>query len=60
MLPKFYPKVHRRYALLPVVVPILEGFGTWLLKQGYSMDVTLRQGCVILATEEIYIPSVES
>jgi len=29
MLLKLYPKVHRRYTSLPVLGPILNGFGTW-------------------------------
>jgi hypothetical protein len=32
MLLKLYPKVHRRYTALPILGPILDGFGTWLLK----------------------------
>ena len=47
MLLKLYPKVHRRYSLLPVLGPILEGFGTWLLKQGYSMDCVREHFCAI-------------
>jgi hypothetical protein len=35
MLLKLYPKVHRRYTSLPILGPILDGFGTWLLKQVY-------------------------
>jgi hypothetical protein len=30
MLLTLYPRMHRRYTLLPVLGPILEGFGTWL------------------------------
>jgi hypothetical protein len=36
MLFKLYPRAHRRYTSLPVIGPILNGFGTWLLKQRYS------------------------
>jgi len=38
MLLKLYPTVHRRYTSLPILGPILDGFGTWLLKQGYATD----------------------
>lgn len=38
MLMELYPKVHRRYTSLAVVGPTLDGYGTWLLKQGYSTD----------------------
>ena len=36
MLLELYPRVHRRYTSLAVIGPILDGYGTWLLKQGYS------------------------
>ena len=38
MLLELYPRVHRRYASLPILGPTLDGYGTWLLKQGYSTD----------------------
>ena len=38
MLLDLYPRVHRRYTSLPVLGPILDGYGTWLLQQGYSTD----------------------
>ena len=38
MLVDLYPKVHRRYSSLAIIGPILDGYGTWLLKQGYSTD----------------------
>ena len=38
MLVELYPRVHRRYTSLAVIGPILDGYGTWLLKQGYSTD----------------------
>jgi hypothetical protein len=50
MLHQLYPKVHRRYTSLPVLGPILDGFGAWLLKQGYSTD------CV----REHFAPCVDS
>ena len=43
MLVDLYPRVHRRYASLAVIGPIvdiLDGYGTWLLKQGYSTERT--------------------
>jgi len=33
-----YPRVHRRYTSLPVIGPTLDGYGTWLLKLGYSTE----------------------
>ena len=48
MLLKLYPSDHRRYTLLPVLGPILEGFGTWLLTQGYSTDCIREHFCAIL------------
>jgi len=38
MLLDLYPKVHRRYTSLPIIGPTLDGYGTWLLQQGYSTD----------------------
>ena len=38
MLLELYPRVHRRYTSLPIIGPTLDGYGTWLLKQGYSTD----------------------
>jgi len=38
MLLDLYPKFHRRYTSLPIIGPTLDGYGTWLLKQGYSTD----------------------
>ena len=38
MLLELYPRMHRRYASLPIIGPTLDGYGTWLLKQGYSTD----------------------
>ena len=38
MLLELYPRVHRRYTSLPIIGPSLDGYGTWLLKQGYSTD----------------------
>ena len=36
MLKELYPRGHNRYASLPVLGPILDGFATWMLAQGYS------------------------
>src|SRR2546429_3654350 len=38
MLLDLFPKFHRRYTSLPIIGPTLDGYGTWLLKQGYSTD----------------------
>jgi integrase/recombinase XerD len=38
MLLELYPKLHRRYTSLPIIGSTLDGYGTWLLKQGYSTD----------------------
>ena len=40
MLVDLYPRVHRRYSSLAIIGPILDGYGTWLLKQGYSTERT--------------------
>jgi len=45
MLRELYPRVHRRYTSLPVIGSILEGFGAWLLKQGYSTDRAREYFC---------------
>jgi integrase/recombinase XerD len=47
MLLKLYPKVHRRYTSLPVLGPILNGFGTWLLKRGYATDCVREHFCAV-------------
>ena len=33
-------RVHRRYSSLAIIGPILDGYGTRLLKQGYSTERT--------------------
>lgn len=38
MLFDLYPRVHCRYTSLPIIGPTLDGYGTWLLKLGYSTD----------------------
>jgi hypothetical protein len=45
MLVQLYPRVHRRYSSLPVFGPIVETFGAWLLKQGYSTDCIREHFC---------------
>jgi len=45
MLLQLYPRVHRRYLSLPVFGPIVESFGTWLLKEGYSTDCIREHFC---------------
>jgi site-specific recombinase XerD len=38
MLLELYPRMHRRYASLPVLGSALDGYAAWLLTQGYSTD----------------------
>lgn len=38
MLLELYPRMHRRYSSLPILGSTLDGYGMWLLKQGYSTD----------------------
>ena len=38
MLAELYPRDHRRYTSAPIIGSILDGYGTWLLNQGYSTD----------------------
>jgi integrase/recombinase XerD len=45
MLLQLYPRVHRRFSSLPVFGPVVENFGTWLLKQGYSTDCIREHFC---------------
>jgi site-specific recombinase XerD len=45
MLLQLYPRVHRRYSLLPVFGPIVENFGAWLVNQGYSTDCIREHFC---------------
>jgi len=45
MLLQLYPRVYRRYLSLPVFGPIVENFGAWLLKRGYSTDCIREHFC---------------
>ena len=45
MLLQLYPRVHRRYSSLSVFGPIVQNFGIWLLKQGYSTDCIREHFC---------------
>ena len=38
MLVELFPRVHRRYTSLPILGPVLDGYGAWLLKRGYSAE----------------------
>ena len=38
MLVELFPRVHRRYTSLAIIGPILDGYGAWLLKRGYSAE----------------------
>lgn len=53
MLLQLYPRVHRRYSSLPVFGPIVEDFGAWLLKQGYSTDCIREHFCCMLRTARL-------
>jgi hypothetical protein len=53
MLLQLYPKVHRRYSSLPVFGPIVENFGAWLLKQGYSTDCIREHFCCMRRTARL-------
>jgi site-specific recombinase XerD len=45
MLIELYPRVHRRYTSLPIIGPMLDGYGTWLVKQDYSTDRVREHLC---------------
>jgi hypothetical protein len=47
MLLKLYPRVHRRYSSLPLLGPIMDEFGTWLLNEGYSTDCVREHFCAM-------------
>ena len=49
MVPELYPRVHRRYTSLAILGPVLDGYGTWLLEQGYSTE-RLRDPPVLVAS----------
>ena len=53
MLLQLYPRLHRRYSSLPVFGPIVEDFGAWLLKQGYSTDCIREHFCCMLRTARL-------
>ena len=38
MLLELYPRMHCRYTSLPILGSALDGYGAWLLRQGYSTD----------------------
>ncbi len=38
MLLELFPTAHQQFASLPILGPVLEGYGTWLLGQGYSAE----------------------
>ena len=38
MLVELFPRVHRRYTSLAIIGPVLDGYGRWLLRQGYSAE----------------------
>jgi hypothetical protein len=54
MLLKLYPRVHRRYTSLPILGPILDGFGAWLLNQGYATDCVREHFCTARRLTRIF------
>ena len=38
MLSNLFPETHLQYSSLPILGPILEGYSTWLLSEGYSRE----------------------
>ena len=45
MVLDLYPRVHRRYTSLAILGPVLDGYGTWLLEQGYSTERVREHFC---------------
>ena len=45
MVLELYPRVHRRYTSLAVIGPVLDGYGTWLMEQGYSTERVREHFC---------------
>ena len=45
MVLELYPRVHRRYTSLAILGPVLDGYGTWLLEQGYSTERLREHFC---------------
>ena len=45
MVLELYPRVHRRYTSLAILGPVLDGYGTWLLEQGYSTERVREHFC---------------
>ena len=45
MVLELYPRVHRRYTSLAILGPVLDGYGTWLLEQGYSTERVRQHFC---------------
>ena len=43
MLAELYPRMHRRFASLPVLGPVMDAFAEWLVGHGYSGD-RVREG----------------
>src|SRR5450756_434075 len=50
MLDQLFPRVHRRYASLPVLGPGMDDFARWLVQQGYPPN---RVCCKIRTTRRI-------
>lgn len=44
MLLELFPATHLRYTSLPIVEPILNAYGMWLLRRGYSVE-RVRSHC---------------
>ena len=57
MVLELYPRVHRRYTSLAILGPVLDGYGTWLLEQGYSTERVREHFC---AARRLVSPSAAS
>ena len=45
MVLELYSRVHRRYTSLAIIGPVLDGYGTWLMEQGYSAERVREHFC---------------
>ncbi len=45
MVIELYPRMHRWYTSLAILGPVLDGYGTWLLEQGYCAERVREHFC---------------